>query len=85
MFRLGPDICLLSDTKIEQNFPNQQFNISNYKTFRRDINKRGGGLSFYVNENIPCKLINYEIIPIDIEVIMFEVLVNPRKWLCIGF
>ena len=85
MFRLGPDICLLSDTKIEQNFPNQQFNISNYKTFHRDINKRGGGLSFYVNENIPCKLINYEIIPIDIEVIMFEVLVNPRKWLCIGF
>ena len=85
MFRLGPDICLLSDTKIEQNFPNQQFNISNYKTFRRDINKCGGRLSFYVNENIPCKLINYEIIPIDIEVIMFEVLVNPRKWLCIGF
>ena len=29
------DICLLSETKIDESFPNQQFNISNYKTFRR--------------------------------------------------
>ena len=35
------DICLLSETKIDENFPNQQFNISNYKTFRRDRNKHG--------------------------------------------
>ena len=30
------DICLLSETKIDESFPNQQFNISNYKTFRRE-------------------------------------------------
>ena len=27
------DICLLSENKIDKRFPNQQFNISNYKTF----------------------------------------------------
>ena len=58
------DICLLSETKIDESFPNQQFNISNYKTFRRDRNKHGGGLLFYINENIPCKLINHEIIQV---------------------
>ena len=65
------DICLLSQTKIDENFPNQQFNISNYKTFRRDRNKHGEGLLFYINKNIPCKLINYEI-ESDFEMIMFE-------------
>ena len=63
------DICLLSETKIDESFPNQQFNISNYKTFRRDRNKHGGGLLFYINENISCKLINDQIIPSDTEMI----------------
>ena len=70
---------MLSETKIDENFPKQQF-----KTFRRDRNKHGGGLLFYINENIPCKLINDKIIPNDIEMIMFEFLVKSRKFLCIG-
>ena len=79
------DICLFSETNIDETFPNQQFNISNYKTFRRDRNKhRGGLLFFYINENVPCKFINDEIIQSDIEIIMFELLVKTRKWLCIG-
>ena len=53
----------------------KNFNISN-KTFRRDRNKYGGGLLFYINENIPCELINNEIIPSNIEMIMFEYLVK---------
>ena len=57
-------ICLLSETKINETFPNQQFNISNYKTCCRDRNKHGGGLLFYISENIPCKLINHEIIQV---------------------
>ena len=78
------DICLLSDTKIDESFPNQQYNISIYKAFRRDGNKHDGGFLFYISENISCKLINGEIIPSDIEIIMFEFLVETRKWLCIG-
>ena len=72
------DICLLSETKINETFPNQQFNINNNKTFRRGRTKYGEGLLFYINENIPCKLINDEIIPSDIEMIMFEFLVKTR-------
>ena len=36
------DICLLSETKIDETFPNQQFKMSNCKTFRRDRNKHWG-------------------------------------------
>ena len=49
-----------------------------------DRNKHGGGLLFYINGNIPCKVINDEIIPSYIEMIKFEFLVKTRKWLCIG-
>ena len=39
-----------------------------------DRNKHGGGLLFYINRNIPCKVINDEIIPSYIEMIKFEFL-----------
>ena len=55
------DICLLSETRIDESFPNQRFSIRNYETFRRDRNKHIGGLLFYINENISCKLINDQI------------------------
>ena len=37
LIRNNIDICLLSETKTDESFPNQQFNISNYKSFCRDI------------------------------------------------
>ena len=72
MITNNTDISLLSETKIDENFQNQQLNISNYKTFLRDINKYGGGFLFYINENILCKLINDEVIPSDIETIIID-------------
>ena len=44
-----------------------------------------GGLLFYITENIQCKLINDEIIPSDIDIIMFEFLIKIRTWLYIDF
>ena len=79
------DICFISETKIDENFPNQQVNISNYKTFRRDRNKHDGGLLFYVNENIPCKLINDEIIPSAVEMVMFGFLVKLENGFALVF
>ena len=50
------DICLFSETKLDETFPNHQFKIHGYKMYRRDRNKHGGGVICYVNENIPCKI-----------------------------
>ena len=54
------DIFLVSETKIDHSFPNQQFSIDGYKIYRRDRNSFGVGLLFYVNENIPCRELTAE-------------------------
>ena len=45
----------------------------------RDRNKHGGGVLCYVNENIPCKMVNVEGV-----LILIEFSIKTRKWLCIG-
>ena len=40
------NIFLISKSKLDASFPNNQFKISGYKCFRRDRNKYGGGLMF---------------------------------------
>ena len=52
--RKNIDISLLSETKLGETFPNQQFKVSGYKMFRRTRNKHGGGNLFCINENILC-------------------------------
>ena len=54
------DICLLSETKIDETILNQQYMINGYKLFRRDRNCHGGGILCYINENIPSKTVNAE-------------------------
>ena len=52
------DICLLSETKIDDSFPNSPFFAEGYRIFRKDRNKNGGDLTLYINEGIPSKLMN---------------------------
>ena len=63
---------LVSESKLDYMFPSNQFRIDGYKIFRLDNNRFGGGLIFYINENIPCKplqeyvhLPNFEVIAIE--------------------
>ena len=73
---------MLSATKLDETFPNQKFDISNYKALCRDRN--GKGILFYINENILYKIIKDEYIRNGIEMILFEYLVRTRKWSCVG-
>ena len=36
------DICLILETKLDQSFPNQQFQMHGYQIFHRDRNKYSG-------------------------------------------
>ena len=40
--------------------------------FRRDRNKHDTGIIFYINENIPCKIVNVEGLPVDCEVTLIH-------------
>ena len=78
------DIFLVSETKIDHSFPNQQFSIDGYKTYRRDRNNFGGGLLFYVNENIPFGELTTEQTDTNFEIIFLKMTLRTRKWLVIG-
>ena len=78
------DVCLFSETKLDEAFLSQQFKVHGYKMYRRDRNKHGGGVLCYVNENIPCEMVNVEAVPDDCEIILIEFSIKTRKWLCIG-
>ena len=75
------DICLLSETKIDDSFPNSHFFAEGYRMFRKDRNKNGGGLILYVNEDIPGNLINSYNFKDGSESIVFEFSISNKKWL----
>ena len=77
------DICLLSETKLNDSFPTAQFQIKGYKIFRKDRNKYGGGIMFYINENIPSRKLDFEFQD-NLEILFIEFSLRNRKWLCIG-
>ena len=56
IFKDKIDIMLISETKIDETFPNGQFIVDGYSTpIRLDRNCLRGGLIFYFREDIPCK------------------------------
>ena len=64
------DIFLVCGTKIDSSFPNQQFCIAEYRIFRKDCN--GGGLLFYVNQDLNCKVLNKYPTRQDLEILVLE-------------
>lgn len=49
------DILVISETKLDQTFPNSQFMIDGFRFLRIDRNIHGGGLMLYIRSDIPYK------------------------------
>ena len=75
------DIFLISESKLDNTVPINQFIIRGYKVFRRDRNGFGGRLILYVHENIPCKPLTDHPVFSDLELMAFELHQSKRKWL----
>ena len=80
------DVFLISETKIDNSFPEAQFLYDGYsKPHRKDRSLGGGGgLLLYVNENIPSRTLNTHIIPDDIEILCVEINLKRQKWIVLG-
>ena len=78
------DIYLFSERKLDETILNQQFKNHGYKMYHRDRNKHGGGVLYYVNENIPSKVVSVEGVSNDCEIILIEFSIKTQKWLYIG-
>ena len=58
MVRGFVDTFLISESKLDDSFPESQFIIDGYHApFRFDWNENGGGLLLYVREDIPTKVL----------------------------
>ena len=56
MIKENVDILLISETKLNDTFPDGQFTIDGYKEpIRLDRNRHGGGLMFFVKDDLDCK------------------------------
>ena len=74
------DILLVSETKIDDSFPQSQFVIDGFSApYRLHRNCLGGGLMFFLRDDIPSNLLTIEEKPIE----SFYVELNLRnsKWL----
>ena len=80
------DVFLISETKIDDSFPEAQFSYDGYSvphTRDRGVGG-GGGLLLYDNDNIPSKTLKEHALPDDIESLFVEINLRKQKWLIIG-
>ena len=74
------DILIVSETKLDDSFPEAQFLIEGFHSpFRFDRNSNSGGIMLYVREDIPTKLLNHDF-P-GVESFFVEINLHKKKWL----
>ena len=77
------DILVVSETKLDHTFPDNQFRMDGYRLIRQDrkINGQyGGGVIVFIREDIPCKELKFQANK-EIEGIFFEINLRSTKWL----
>ena len=78
MVKYKVDILVLTETKIDSSFQNQQFHIEGFCLhIDLDRNKHGGAVLVYIREDIPSTILKKTFLPDDIEGIFIEL--NLRK------
>ena len=72
--KLRAGILVLTETKIDATYPDSQFKISNYRLYRKDRVKGGGGILAYISTMIPFRRLNLtksyrtiETLPIEVK------------------
>ena len=73
MNKLKAEILVLTETKIDSSYPNSQFTLTNYKIYRKDRSKGGGGVLIYVSSKFPSKRLNLQKSYKTIEILAVEV------------
>ena len=77
------NIFLINETKRHESFPSNQFAMSGYKFIKRDRNKFGGGIAFYITDQLPSLTLKIENRS-DIEILTIEITIRKNKILVAG-
>ena len=76
------DILMISETKIDDTFPEIQFCFPRFsKPFRLEKTCNGGGILLFIREDIPSKLIKTKFLPKNFEGFFVEINLRRKKWL----
>ena len=72
------DILMISETKLDQSFPTNQFMINGFSApLRLDRNDKGGGIILYIREDIQSRLVSTE--SSQVEGIFVEINLQNKK------
>ena len=74
----------MSETKLDSSFPDSQFSIPGYRIVRKDLNKNGRGILFYINKDIPFEVIESKQLPRNLEILTLEIILDKMKILLMG-
>ena len=80
------DMLFIQETKLDDTFPAGQFNIPDFKLYRRDYKSNEGGLLVYIRSDIPHAICtDYDRCIVDdqrgrIEILTLEVTLKNEKW-----
>ena len=80
------DILLISETKLDNTFPLNQFILEGFTPpYRLDRATHGGGLTPFVRDDLLYKLLPNINLSGNIENIFVEINLRSKKWLTLGF
>ena len=79
------DVLPIAETKLASLFPNALFLLPAFKEpLRLKINHRSGGLLVYIKASLLSKILSKFKLPIDIQIIPFEINLRKEKWLFVS-
>ena len=79
------DIPIVGETKLDDTFPNNQFQIDSFsKPYRMDRNRFEGGVMIFIRGDIPNKMVFKHTFPNDIESMLIEINLKNSKFLLLG-
>ena len=76
------DVLLISETKLDEISPEDQFFIHGFTPpYRMHRNANGGGIALYIREDIPSRQISFKNADKYIEHFFVEINFRKKKWL----
>ena len=77
-------MIVLTKTKIDSTYPDSQFRMQNYRMFRNDRKKGGGGVLVYASSKIPASRIKPKVNYKTIEPLVLEVKLENTQVVLLG-
>ncbi len=82
------DILCVQETKLDDSFPGVQFQVDNFKLYRKDYTQRSGGLLTYVRgDTVQSRREDLEIDRAEngrVESLAVEIMLRGEKWIVVN-